>query len=255
MCRCARRVSRRRLFTWLSFALLSRRPLDRVASASGTHGGSTDARDRPNDAPVHPPRVARKHRGHRGPARPHRHRATSTSPVSTWSADLSSRPAASACCRDHRRTDETASSRPRAIPEVAHFEAERDRRHARSRVGHRPEPLDGRDPRFAQQPHASSTTSGQQAWHGYVNQPAAGAIRLADSACDVRDRRRHRRDHRHRRRSESPAAAGRRSCPATTSSTTRPAPASEWTDLDHSTVEILDHSTVEILDATSPRCR
>jgi subtilisin family serine protease len=94
------------------------------------------------------------------------------------------------------------------------------------------------------------TYFGLQAWHGYVNQPAAGAVRLGDTHA---------------------ASATGASVVAIIDTGVDPnhpllqgvlvpgydftsdtaGNASEWTDLDHSTAEILDHSTAEILDATA----
>ena len=85
---------------------------------------------------------------------------------------------------------------------------ERDRRHARGYARHRVEPLDGRNPRFARQPHDGRVLRATGvAW---LCQPACGR---RDSpgrhACRVRNRQRHCRGHRHRRRSESSVVAGR----------------------------------------------
>ena len=49
---------------------------------------------------------------------------------------------------------------------------------------------------------------GGQVWNGYVNQPAAAAIRLSASHAAGATGAGHRRDHRHGRRSEPPAARG-----------------------------------------------
>ena len=90
---------------------------------------------------------------------------------------------------------------------------------------------------------------GQQAWYGYVNQPATGAIRLADT------------------HAASATGAGIVAIidtgvdpnhpllqgalvPGYDFINDTPGAASEWSDLDHLTVEILDHLTVEILDST-----
>ena len=88
---------------------------------------------------------------------------------------------------------------------------------------------------------------GQQAWYGYVNQPAASAIRLGDT------------------HAASATGAGIVAIIDTGVDPNHPllqgalvpgydfindeaGAASEWSDLDHSTAEILDHSTAEILD-------
>ena len=88
---------------------------------------------------------------------------------------------------------------------------------------------------------------GMQAWNGYVNQPAVGAVRLPDSqgtgatgagivaiidtGVDP----------------EHPLLQGALVQGYDFTSDTEGIP-SEWEDLDHSTIEILDHSTIEILD-------
>ncbi len=198
---------------------------------------------------IHPARVSGQGRGDRGSIRSHHHsgrRARDGVYLVSGPATLPAAPALRSLDR-HSEADAEFVETVQNDPEVGHFEP--------NAVVVTPEVPAGVNLNHSTVEILDSLNNrtivdyfGRQAWHGYINQPAASAIRLAES--------------------HATAATGAGIVAIIDTGVDPDHPllqgslvpgydfvndmagtASEWSDLDHSTVEILDHSTVEILDS------